>query len=224
MIAGADGYRKQWIVVSEAEGDRMRIELLPDFETVIAVLCPEILVIDVPIGLHDAGRRACDVEARRLLGPRHNSVFTAPIRPMLIAESWEEAAAIRSAVEGKRCSRQLFGILPLIRSVDARMSPALQERIREGHPEVSFTFMSGTPMAHHKSRAAGRAERLELLRHEFTDLDQRIAGFGRPGAVTDILDACALLWTARRVRDGTCCVLPAEPEVDPRGLRAEIVA
>jgi predicted RNase H-like nuclease len=224
MIAGADGYRKQWLVAMEHAPGRTAIEVVPTIDVLLSRAEIEVLVIDVPIGLLDEGRRACDVAARRMIGPRRNSVFTAPIRPMLGAETWEEACQRRHEVEGKRCSRQTFGILPLIRAVDHRMNPELQRRVREGHPEVSFTVMTGAPMAEYKGTPGGRRARLEVLRREFPDIDERIAEFGRPGALIDVLDAYAMLWTARRVRDGLATVLPDEVQYDARGLRAEIVA
>lgn len=223
MIAGADGYRGQWVVATDDGDGRTSLSLVLDLSAFIARPDLEVLVIDVPIGLHERGRRGCDVETRRLIGPRRNSVFTAPIRPMLRAATWEEACAIRFEIEGKRCSRQAFGILPLIREVDRLMTPALQNRVREGHPEASFTIMTGTPMLHYKGKPQGRADRLAALRSHFPDLPEQIDAFGRAGAITDALDAYALLWTARRIRNGEALSLPSRPEIDPRGLRAEIV-
>jgi predicted RNase H-like nuclease len=73
----------------------------------------------MPIGLPERGPRACDLEARRLLGPgRASSVFPAPIRPVLVATSYDDACQIRLQVEGKKLSRQAWVIVPKIREVD----------------------------------------------------------------------------------------------------------
>jgi predicted RNase H-like nuclease len=45
----------------------------------------------------------------------------------------------------------------------------------------------------------------------------------RPAAPDDLLDAVAAAWTARRLVEGVAERLPAEPAVDRRGLRMEIV-
>jgi predicted RNase H-like nuclease len=69
---------------------------------------PEVVAVDVPIGLPERGSRDCDVEARRLLGVRSSSVFPAPIRAMLAAGSQAEASRIGHGAEGKRVSIQLW--------------------------------------------------------------------------------------------------------------------
>ncbi len=160
-----------------------------------------------------------------MVGQRRSSVFPAPIRPMLQAVNYEDACRRRFHVERKKCSRQLFAILPIVRDVDAQMTPALQRRVIEGHPEVSFSVLSGgTPMRYRKKSSEGRGERLHLLKPPFPDIEEQLECFGRPGAVTDALDAYAMLWTARRIRDGQAIVIPDRAEYDPRALRAEIVA
>jgi predicted RNase H-like nuclease len=142
---------------------------------------------------------------------------------MLKAETYEEACSARHAVDGKRCSRQAFGTLPIIREVDAHMTSELQRRVREGHPEVSFTALAGAPMAFRKLSQEGRKERLQALRANFGDLGHQLEGLRTPGAVTDAIDAYAMLFTARRSRDGCAETLPPHPERDIRGLRMEIV-
>jgi hypothetical protein len=80
---------------------------------------PQVIALDMPIGLPERGPRACDLEARRLLGPgRASSVFPAPIRPVLVATSYDDACQIRLQVEGKKLSRQAWVIVPKIREVD----------------------------------------------------------------------------------------------------------
>ncbi len=142
---------------------------------------------------------------------------------MLKARNWEEACAIRLGIEEKRCSQQVMGILPKIREVDREMRAELQGRVREGHPEVSFALMNGgRAMRHRKSTPEGRRERLRLLGPHFPDIRGNLSKI--PGAAIDLIDAYALLWTARRIACRQALVLPPDPEIDPRGLRAEIVA
>src|SRR5262249_47805591 len=136
--------------------------------------------VDVPIGLDDQPR-ACDVEARRLLGPgRASSVFRPPSRTALGAYLLDEgrlllpdyrtACALNLQACGVMLSKQAYGILPKIAEVDAAMTPDLQEQVIEVHPEVAFWALANHPMRHNKKSAEGFAERRTLLATAFPDL------------------------------------------------------
>ena len=97
------------------------------------------------------------------------------------------------------------------------MTERLQRRIREGHPECSFALMGGAPLGFAKKTAAGEAERRRLLRPHFGEIEPL------PGAARDdLLDAYALLWSARRAWAGEARVL-GDGARDALGLRCEIV-
>lgn len=223
MLAGVDGYKKRWIAALADDDGTTKVEIIDSFTELVRRTELELTVIDVPIGLPELGPRRCDPLVRQLIGLRRNSVFPAPIRPMLGAATYDEACNRRRRVEDKGCSKQLFAILPLIEGVDEQMSPRLQDRIREGHPELSFTALSGQPMLAHKAKPEGQRQRRELLRNVFPDMEQAIVAFRRPDAITDILDAYVLLWSAQRLVRGSGRTLPPEPEYDVRGLRMEMV-
>ena len=184
------------------------VRVVPRFVEVLALGC-DAVAVDMPIGLLDHGPRACDVEARRRLGPRRASVFPAPTRPMLTATSYADALAIAGL------SKQAFNLIPKIREVDAVMTPGLQDKFVEVHPELCFSRLIGTPCRWPKRTADGRAERRAVVHPR---IDRPPSG----AAWDDVLDACALVETARRLvvgdverlGDGTC---------DARGLRCEIV-
>ena len=172
------------------------------------------VAIDIPIGLPDRGRRACDVEARARLGPRRSSVFPAPVRAVLHCSTWDEANTRARAIDGRGLPRQAFNLLGKIAEVDALMSPRRQRRIVEAHPELSFASMSGAPLGHPKRSPAGRQERIDLV---------RVAPAPLSGAAPDdVLDAHAALWTARRVAGGAEVRL-GDGARDGRGLQMEIV-
>jgi predicted RNase H-like nuclease len=128
-------------------------------------------------------------------------------------------------------SRQAFGILPKIREVDRLMTSDLQQMVRETHPELAFSSLTGMPMSHNKKTPAGREERLQALvqasnphwdamRHVF---HQSLHMFPRSQvAPDDILDACALTWIAYRIATAQANRLPPCPPVDARGLCMEI--
>jgi predicted RNase H-like nuclease len=173
--------------------------------------------VDIPIGLPEKGARQCETEARQLLGwPRMTSVFSAPLRACLAAGTYLEACEIRFRIEGKRMSRQAFGILPKIREVDDVLATArsLSARVIEVHPEVSFLLMNGAaPMRHRKKSPDCKAERRALLEAQWPDCIEgmRASLRGQDYVLDDLHDAMAALWSARRwvggarrrIREGT---------------------
>ena len=211
-------------VAGAGAGD-LRIELVTDLESVVRQLHEGLLVaaaIDIPIGLSPDQPRPVDAVARRSLGRRRSSVFPAPVRPVLAARSYADACAISRATCGRAISRQLFGILDKVREVDALQSPALQDRLFEMHPELSFTHLAGAPMDFHKATEEGRRERLHALRPEFGDLEEIARTRPRGSQPDDVLDAVVGTWTARRYVARAHVRLGGEP--DERGLRMEIIA
>jgi predicted RNase H-like nuclease len=180
--------------------------------------------IDIPIGLPASGPRACDLAARRLLGPRRSSVFPAPARDVLRAGSYEEACALSRRVNGRAVSKQLYNIVPKIREVDRLLSaPSSQPLcLFELCPELSFATMTGAPMRHNKRTPEGRAERIKALRTDFGDVTPLVEPPPTGASRDDVLDALAGAWTARRYAAGSC--LRFGGEVDGTGLRMEVIA
>ena len=110
---------------------------------------PAIIAIDIPIGLLESaepGGRECDRKARRLLGqPRGSSVFSPPVRGALSIRDYWKALSINRSSSSHRTgiSRQCFGIFPKLQEIDSLMTPSLQTRVKEVHPEVCFYAMNG---------------------------------------------------------------------------------
>lgn len=231
ILCGADGCKAGWYAVSK-DLDTGKLTwggYRNEFELFYPQPAPEVFTVDIPIGLVDAGPRECDQAARRLLGPgRASSVFPAPIRPILAAETYREACKIRLEIDGKKISKQLWMILPKIRAVDAllRQDEGLRMRVREVHPELCFyTLAGGKPMQFWKKRPEGFAERLPLLQEHFGDALQQALAARRPAECDpdDVLDAFATLWTAERIARGQAATVPEDPPRDRFGLRMEMV-
>lgn len=209
MIAGVDGCPGGWLVVAESRDGALSAQIFDSFEKLVAAFPARALFgVDIPIGLPDKGARACEREARQRLGhPRNASVFSAPLRPCLKASSYEEACEIRFRIEGKRMSRQAYGILPKIREVDLALKshPEWVSQVVEVHPEVSFALMNGgVAITVSKKKLAGREARSKLLERRWpgsvAQLREKLPR-GRY-AMDDLLDAMAALWTVKRyVRD-----------------------
>ncbi len=212
-VAGVDGCRAGWIVVHDG-----RATVHADFAAVLAGLPDDTVVaVDMPIGLideHEPGGRDIDRAARVELGPKRNSVFSAPPRCALGARTLRDARR-----RGARLTLQTLNILPRIEDVDRVMSPDLQSRVFEVHPELSFAAMAGgPPVLAPKRSAAGSKQRRALLQRAGFRVPERPAGAARD----DLLDACALAWSARRVARGNARRVPDRPARDARGLRMEL--
>lgn len=192
-----------------------------------------LILIDIPIGLRDEGgeERLCDREARRLLGaPRASSVFPAPTRPALYANSYEEACEINARLCGRRLSRQTWGIAQKIRRIDEllRSREDLRAFVRESHPEICFWSLNGQrAMSENKKRKPGRQERLNVLKRFFREAEAVVEtatkAYRRKGVASDdIIDALMLAVTAK-LGYGRLRTLPAMLERDSFGLPMEIV-
>ncbi|HWP02475.1 MAG TPA: DUF429 domain-containing protein [Gemmatimonadaceae bacterium] len=230
-IYGSDATRRGWIAVRQDTdtGELSWRRVLHLGALLEEHPRPAAIAVDVPIGLPEDGPRACDVEARRMVGPRRNSVFPAPLRKVLLAANQGDFPNLTAQVDGKRLSPHIWSIVPRILEVDEllRQDPSRQQMVREVHPEVSFALMNdGTPMRYPKKSAEGRDERAAVLTRYFGDAVQRALSDVRKlrCASDDILDAFAALWTAGRIAKGEAITLPADPPKDSYGLRMEINA
>ena len=223
-IAGVDGCKGGWVMVRRDEEGRFDRQV---FRPLAELPKTGIVLIDIPIGLPERGRRRCDLEARTMLGRRWMTVFTGVRRPLLSMASWKEANAWGKQ-DGEGVNKQLFGILPKIREVDDWIRAARNLTFREGHPELSFCAAAGRPMKHKKKKKEGRDERLDALtsfidRAMVLEWLDRTRGSG--AAKDDVLDALALCRSAARLALGCHSTLPAAPpvDVDAHGLAMEMV-
>ena len=142
--------------------------------------------------------------ARRLLGPRRSSVFSAPSRQYLSATEFCEVDGL---------SLQSFHLLPKIRQIDEWITPRLQMRVWEAHPELIFARLAGAALKESKKTEPGRMQRLQLLGNPQLPCDWKRSQV----RLDDLIDAAALLRCARH---------PAEPlgdgQTDQRGLLMQI--
>lgn len=220
MIVGVDGCRAGWVVALDLVGGRTELRVVADFGEVLA-LGASLVAIDIPIGLSAVGPRACDVAARARLGPRRSSVFPAPVRSVLGAVDHADAVARSRAACGRGLSIQAWNLVPKVAEVDGLLTPG--DPVVEAHPELSLATLAGHPLATRKKDAAGRAQRLALLSGPFSDIADRLAAKPAGCAADDVLDAYAVLWTARRIAAGTAETL-GDGQCDERGLPMAITA
>ena len=221
-VIGVDGCRGGWLAASVDSSGEVAWEWTTDIAALLHSAA-DAVAIDIPIGLPDAGTRACDVEARAMLGRRGSSVFPAPVRPVLACTSYPQAREILAAAGGASMSAQAFGIVAAVRAVDAVIGPNDEARVVEAHPEVAFSLMGGGPGLPGKRSTAGIGRRLQLLQTWLPGVLEALATAPSEARTDDALDALACVWVARRWRSGQATVL-GDGQRDSQGLLMRIVA
>lgn len=232
MIIGVDGCRAGWLAVIWEEVPRAQV--FSRFAELLA-LPFSFIAVDMPIGLPDraeAGGRLCDRLARKQLGARQSSVFGVPSRAAVMAQDYAQACAanLLHSDPPRKIAKQTFHIFPKIRELDGLISPQLQARICEVHPELAFTRMNANaPLAlpkkvKNRPSGPGMALRRELLEKAGFPISRLVAPARGGWGEDDLLDACACAWSARRLAQGQGLRLPETAILDGRGLRMEICA
>ncbi|MDX1576589.1 MAG: DUF429 domain-containing protein, partial [Kiloniellales bacterium] len=182
------------------------------------------VAVDMPIGLADAGPRACDLAARALLPKgRKASVFAPPRRYMLACRSWQEAQGEGQRREGVGLSKQSWNLCRKIAEIDRHIGPRDQERLREAHPELIFHSLNAWQALPPKRTLEGARRRRAILARHGISLPADVPGIPRRLAgPDDLLDAAACALAAERILAGRARRLPPDPAKDSRGLRMEI--
>lgn len=189
-LAGVDGCKGGWIAVTEFDGN-LGMRLFPELSELFQTEW-DMVMIDIPIGLSEDGRRLCDILARQKLGRKRSSVFFAPTRAQLPALEYDQVR-----VQG--VSLQTFYLLPKIREVDALITPERQQWLKEAHPELAFHARTDRDPGK-KRTPEGRAARQKILRKvgspfELGDWESKF--LRKQVALDDMLDAAVLLEVAR---------------------------
>lgn len=243
MIAGVDGCKAGWLVAlaqETADGSlgTVRLCLCADFAAVVLLTAECVCVaVDIPIGLPSGPEpRACDLAARqRLGGTARARVFPTPPRGTLSAESPRQFQSLHRQLTGRAASLPVWGIVPKLREVDAAMTPQLQRRIVEVHPELVWQRLAAGTLSS-KHQRAGLAERRALLEPRVPELARLCAWrerLGRAATADDLLDTLVCLSAAHELQsllhsptdqiDQSGRRLPVGPvPLDKRGLRMEI--
>ncbi len=174
------------------------------------------VTLGAPIGYLDEfipGGRACDRDARSLLGRRGGAaIASAPIRSQVESDASLEGL---SAV-----ARQL---VPRYREVAAEMAPYRQRTVYEVTSELCFFQLNDdTPLRWSKRSSEGREERRSLLERRIPGVE-RICNAVLPRVpYTHLLDVAAFMWTARRIFSRAAVRIPEDPQWDEQGLRMEL--
>lgn len=217
LIIGIDGCRAGWFAVwhdhekvIQSKVFRYASDLITHFKT----NKPIIIGIDMPVVLSDSIPREADQLARKLLGKKSSSIFTAPTPGMLRQTSYEDATKFSKENYGKSISIQSWHLFPKIKDL-SKITDCKHLDIHEIHPELSFRSMNNdVVILERKKDSKGFEIREALLKREFSTLDFqgiRDQYLKKDVANDDILDALAVLWSAQRVARRAATFLPANP-------------
>jgi predicted RNase H-like nuclease len=224
-VLGIDGCRAGWVGALLVPGaPRPRVVVAPTVSELVETVRGEmelaVVGIDIPIGLPDDTTRRADALARTALPGRASSVFTTLTRAAYGEQTRSDADEVNRRLSGQGVGAQAFALGPKILEVDAWVRSRPTVEVLEVHPEVSFAAMAGGPVEPGKKTDEGRAARLAAL---------AAAGIPRPSVLKgsgydpdDVLDACAVAWTAARRVAGLSHSLPDPPEVFSDGIPAAI--
>lgn len=210
-MAGIDGCRDGWIV---ADDDGWRV--VSSLVDVVAHF--DVVGIDMPIGLPAAWGRAADTEARYFLRGRASTVFPTPPRALLGHDDYASANEASRRLFGRGLTKQTFFLFPKIREVDALVDIRHPDRLVEIHPECAFARMGDGPLPSKRTAEGAEARRRALERATGAAPERR-----RGVPEHDVLDAHAVLWSARRFAAGTAVAFGGG-ERDERGVPMRIVS
>ena len=220
-LAGVEPCPGGWFVVS---GKLQGVSLFPEPPTVVASILDvldsrppyEIIALHAPIGLpgeRTPGGRACDRQARKLLGTRRGSAVSAPPTRSDVYDS-----------SGEGLSAVVRAQLARIREVQRDVASYHQRTVFEVHPELGFYQLNDdTPLRYAKRTHLGTEERLSLLQARMPGLERVLDNIPDGVRLATVLDACVDLWTARRIAARAVARLPEVPEWNEDGLRMEMV-
>jgi predicted RNase H-like nuclease len=183
----------------------------------------EAAAVNAPMGLFDAPAgesRPCDREAREYVGwPRSVAISGTPSRAAIRATR-AEATRLEPWMSKHDVRR-----LRWLREAEAELQPYHSRSFFSANPDVSFTAMNGdVPLRTSPYHEDGRLERLELIRERLPGVEEVITRVPPDGAApVHMLQAGALLFTARRGAGRAISRMPLDPTWDDTGMRMEIV-
>ena len=199
-VAGIDIARGAWLIVYVRDGafdDAVVVDRLAGTE-----IDAEVVAIDVPLDLPTGSiGRTAEVDARRLLGPRRNSVFSSLPAELYAADYTAQTRQSARERFGASFSKQAWNL----RSAIFDAAGARSENWFETHPELAFAQIAGAPLDS-KKRWSGVRQRLDCLATVGIDVPV-VTGDLHPD---DALDAAVCAHVAWRIASGVGERVPEE--------------
>jgi len=218
LIIGIDGCKSGWFSIWENQDKSIHSSVFSNLNELKNFFKNEsqlILGIDMPVVLSEVIPRQADQLARKLLSKKASSVFTAPTPEMLDQPNYEKASLVSKRLFGKSMSLQSWYLFPKIKDVQTMIHHE-DMQIYEIHPELSFRAMNNEQVIlESKKTQEGFALRNALLSMHFKNFifeDIRNQHARKDVMDNDILDALAVLWSAKRIQSNQASYLPQSPE------------
>lgn len=164
---------------------------------------------------------------RKELRGRGSTVFNAPSRKAIYANSYDDACKNNLEIEGKKLSKQTFAICPKIKEADLFISRNSGIDIIESHPEICFKNLNeGRVLQTKKKTTDGLKERLSILKNynpKTSQIYEKILSqtLRKNVARDDILDAICLSVVLEKAND-TLNFLHDENLEDEKGIKIRI--
>ena len=169
----------------------------------------------MPVVLSELIPRQADQLARKLLSKKASSIFTAPTPEMLAQPNYEKASLVSKRLFGKSMSLQSWYLFPKIKDVQTMIHHE-DMQIYEIHPELSFRAMNNEQVIlESKKSHEGFATRNSLLALHFKHFifEEIRCQYAKKDVMDDdILDALAVLWSAKRIQSNKASFIPQAPE------------
>lgn len=227
---GVDGCKGGWIAAILHHG-RLEIGKYHSIEDIV-LDHPDFseFLIDMVIGLPSAiGQIRPDQEARKIIHERSSTIFPAPCRQAVYAQTTQAAYDENFKIMGKRFTPLSLGIFPKIKELDMFLqnNPEYKNRIQESHPEVCFNRLNDNQtVLTKKNEIDGIEERCAILSNYVEALEIPKLSFAAKqykSNVDDIVDAICLAVTAGFVSQDMYDKLPATPMSDNTGLLMQML-
>ena len=183
------------------------------------------LSVGAPLAFPDhavtGGLRRADSEAAIDLGwPRRLAVERVPCRAAVLAGSYEAACELEPWL-----TRLQYRRFRQLRDVEREVQLYHQRKVFSGSSELTYQMLNGDrPLEWSRHSVDGQRERLRLIEDRIPGItvavnQTRVRGVG----FRHLVDAAALLWTARRIAGRVLSRMPVDPEWNDAGLRMEFV-
>lgn len=169
MYVGADWAGKGWFAVFLTNDGDCEGDYYPTIWNLWRERGADLrrMLVDIPIGLCEDTKRACDMAAKTYIGPKQqSSLFYTPIRDAIYAKNIETGKEYhRKANTDFNIQNQAWSLVPRIREIDVFVQDMKEShKVLETHPEACFVALNDDQhLSHSKKTERGIEERLNLL-------------------------------------------------------------
>lgn len=226
---GIDGCKGGWICASII-GAKLVVNRYPSITDIIdAHLKADSIIIDMPVGLQsNTDHIRPDTYARQIIRERASTIFPAPCRQAIYAETVSQKYEENERVLGKKFTPLTVGIIPKIKEVDLFLqnNPHFKNRLLESHPEVCFAILNGRTLLSKKNELDGIHERISILNRFLPTLNVSYISDASKQfkcMTDDVIDAICLAIVGTFAAGNKCYTIPPKPIPDDTGILMQMI-